>query len=174
MEMLGLEFEVCPATGGEHPPKHAGPDEIVLALAEAKAREVAEHSDGENVIIAADTIVWLDGELLGKPHDEAEAARMLRALSGREHEVWTGVCIIKGKEELRGAEQTFVKFRELTEEEISSYIATGEPMDKAGAYGAQGYASVFVEGIRGDFFNVMGLPICRLGKMLGKLGVKLL
>lgn len=174
LEMLGLEFEVCPAKGGEHPPEHAGPEEIVLALSEAKAREVAEHSGSENVIIAADTIVWLDGALLGKPHDEAEAAWMLRALSGREHEVWTGVCIIKGDEKLAAAERTYVKFRDLTEDEISAYIATGEPMDKAGAYGAQGYASIFVEGIRGDFFNVMGLPICRLGKMLDKLGVKLL
>lgn len=174
LEMLGLEFEVRPAVGGEHPPEHAGPEEIVLSLAGAKAAEVAEHSGAENVIIAADTIVWLDGGLLGKPHDEADAARMLGLLSGREHEVWTGVCVLRGAEALAGAEQTFVKFRELTPEDISAYIATGEPMDKAGAYGAQGYASLFVEGIRGDFFNVMGLPLCRLGKMLGKLGVKLL
>ena len=174
LEMLGLDFEVCPARGGEHPPEHAGPEETVLALARAKAAEVAEHSGAENVIIAADTIVWLDGAVLGKPHGEAEAADMLRRLSGREHEVWTGLCIMRGGKELAGAERTYVKFRELAQDEISAYIATGEPMDKAGAYGAQGRASVFVEGIRGDFFNVMGLPLCRLGKMLGKLGVKLL
>ena len=174
LEMLGLAFEVRPARGGEHPPEHAGPEETVLVLSEAKAREVAEHSGPENVIVAADTIVWLDGKLLGKPHDEADAARMLRALSGREHEVWTGVALIRGAERVSGAEQTYVKFRDLTDGEITAYIATGEPMDKAGAYGAQGYASLFVEGIRGDFFNVMGLPLCRLGKMLGKLGVKLL
>ena len=174
LEMLGLDFEVCPARGGEHPPEHAGPEETVLALARAKAAEVAEHSGAENVIIAADTIVWLDGAVLGKPHSEAEAADMLRRLSGREHEVWTGLCIMRDGKELAGAERTYVKFRELAQDEISAYIATGEPMDKAGAYGAQGRASVFVEGIRGDFFNVMGLPLCRLGKMLGKLGVKLL
>ena len=174
LEMLGLKFEIRPARGGEHPPEGAGPEETVLALAGAKAEEIAEHSAENDVIIAADTIVWLDGKLLGKPHDEADAARMLRALSGREHEVWTGVALISGAERVSGAEQTYVKFRDLTDGEIAAYIATGEPMDKAGAYGAQGYASLFVEGIRGDFFNVMGLPLCRLGKMLGKLGVKLL
>lgn len=174
LEMLGLEFEIRPARGGEHPPEHAGPEETVLALSAAKAEEAAELSAPENVIIAADTIVWLDGELLGKPRDEDDAARMLRALSGREHEVWTGVTLIRGKERLAGAERTFVKFRDLSQEEIAHYIATGEPMDKAGAYGAQGYASLFVEGIRGDFFNVMGLPLCRLGQMLAKMGVKLL
>ena len=116
LEMLGLEFEVHPAVGGEHPPEHAGPEEIVLSLAGAKAAEVAEHSGAENVIIAADTIVWLDGGLLGKPRDEADAARMLGLLSGREHEVWTGVCVLRGAEALAGAEQTFVKFRELTPE----------------------------------------------------------
>ena len=174
LEMLGLEFEIRPAKGGEHPPEGSAPEETVLALAGAKAEEIAEHSAENDVIIAADTIVWLDGKLLGKPHDEADAARMLRALSGREHEVWTGVALISGAERVSGAEQTYVKFRDLTDGEIAAYIATGEPMDKAGAYGAQGYASLFVEGIRGDFFNVMGLPLCRLGKMLGKLGVKLL
>ena len=155
LEMLGLAFEV-------------------LALSEAKAREVAEHSGPENVIVAADTIVWLDGRLLGKPHSEAEAAQMLRALSGREHEVWTGVTVLSCGRALRGAERTLVRFRALSDEEIAAYIATGEPMDKAGAYGAQGYASLFVEGITGDFFNVMGLPLCRLGKMLAEVGVKLL
>ena len=174
LEMLGLEFEVRPARGGEHPPEHAGPEEIVLALAGDKAAEVAEHCAPENVIIAADTIVWLEGELLGKPRSEEDAVRMLRELSGRSHEVWTGVCVLRGGEKLLGAERTLVRFRRLEESEILAYIATGEPMDKAGAYGAQGLASLFVEGIEGDFFNVMGLPLCRLGKMLGKLGVKLL
>ena len=174
LEMLGLEFEIRPARGGEHPPEHAGPEETVLALSAAKAREVAEHSGPENVIVAADTIVWLDGRLLGKPHSEAEAAQMLRALSGREHEVWTGVTVLGCGRALRGAERTLVRFRALSDEEIAAYIATGEPMDKAGAYGAQGYASLFVEGITGDFFNVMGLPLCRLGKMLAEVGVKLL
>ena len=174
LEMLGLEFEIRPAKGGEHPPEGAGPEETVLALAGAKAEEVAEHSAENDVIIAADTVVWLEGELLGKPRSEEDAARMLRELSGRSHEVWTGVCVLRGGEKLLGAERTLVRFRRLEESEILAYIATGEPMDKAGAYGAQGLASLFVEGIEGDFFNVMGLPLCRLGKMLGKLGVKLL
>lgn len=172
--MLGLEFEVRPAQGGEHPPEHAGPGETVIALAAAKAEEAAEHSGPDDVIIAADTIVWLDGRLLGKPHSEREAAQMLRALSGREHEVWTGLCLLRGGRRLTGAELTKVRFRALSDEEIAAYIATGEPMDKAGAYGAQGLASLFVEGITGDFFNVMGLPLCRLGKLLSEVGVKLL
>ena len=147
---------------------------IQLALAGDKAAEVAEHCAPENVIIAADTIVWLEGELLGKPRSEEDAARMLRELSGRSHEVWTGVCVLRGGEKLLGAERTLVRFRRLEESEILSYIATGEPMDKAGAYGAQGLGALFVERIDGDFFNVMGLPLCRLGRMLKKLGVELL
>ena len=126
------------------------------------------------MIIAADTVVVLDGAVLGKPRDEADAAEMLRALSGRSHSVFTGLCVLRGARLLSHAEESRVRFRNLGEDEIARYIATGEPMDKAGAYGAQGIASVFVERLEGDFFNVMGLPLCALGKLLKQLGVDLI
>ena len=161
LEMLGLEFQVIPAKGEEVIPHGAGPDE-------------AAERPAEDVIIAADTIVWYNGAILGKPRDEQEAARMLSSLSGNTHTVYTGVTVRKGDTVVTGAEETQVRFRKLSGREIDAYIATGEPMDKAGAYGAQGLASLFVEGIDGDFFNVMGLPVCRLGKMLKEVGVVLL
>ena len=175
LEMLGArDMLVIPAKGDEVPPRGAGPGDTVKALSRAKTLEVAEHRPAGDVIIGADTIVWLDGRVLGKPHLEREAAEMLNELSGRAHEVWTGVCIARGGEVLCEAERTEVRFRELSGREIAAYIATGEPMDKAGAYGAQGLGALFVERIDGDFFNVMGLPLCRLGRMLKKLGVELL
>ena len=175
MEMLRVPgLEIIPARGEEHPPAHATPEETVKALARAKAREVAEHRPPEDVVIGADTMVALHGALRGKPHSPEEAKDMLRALSGRSHEVWTGVCLIRGGQELVEAERTAVRFRALSEREIENYTATGEPLDKAGAYGAQGIGALLVEGIEGDFFNVMGLPLCRLGLMLAKMGVELL
>ena len=175
LEMLGCtDMRVIPAVGEEKNIPGRGPEETVMALSRAKAEEVAAKAGGGDVIIAADTIVYLDGEILGKPADAADAVRMLTALSGREHTVYSGVTVIKNGERLCHAEKTAVRFRVLTAEEIVSYVATGEPMDKAGAYAAQGLASLFVEGIDGDFFNVMGLPVCALGQMLLKLGVKLI
>ena len=174
------DLVILPARGEEKPPKDAGPGETVKALARAKAREVAAvrraggENDADDVIVAADTIVWHRSRIYGKPHSEEEAQEMLESLSGSTHEVYTGVCVIRGEQELTEYEKTSVTFRELTGEEIRAYIATGEPMDKAGAYGAQGIASLFVSGIEGDFFNVIGLPVCRLGLMLKKTGVKLL
>ena len=167
-------MKIIPAHGEEHVPERAEADEAVMAISRAKAAEVAEQCSGEDVIIAADTVVCLDGDILGKPHSEAEAEEMLSRLSGREHEVYTGVTVMRGGETPCGVERTAVRFRALTAAEIRSYVATGEPMDKAGAYGAQGVASLFVEGITGDFFNVMGLPMCRLGRMLNELDVSLL
>ena len=175
LEMLGIEdMKIIPAKGEEIPPEGAGPAELVVALATAKGREVAAQCAADDVIIAADTIVWHDGRVFGKPHSREQAATMLRSLSGRAHEVYTGVCVIKDGQETLEYEMSRVRFRELSEREIAAYIATGEPMDKAGAYGAQGKAALFVEGIEGDFFNVMGLPLCRLGKMLNRQGVGLL
>ena len=174
LEMLGLEFTVIPAKGEEIIPHDAGPAEAVQILSAQKAASVAADRPEDDVIIAADTIVWHNGAILGKPRDEQEAARMLSALSGNTHQVFTGVTVRRGGQILSGTEETRVRFRKLTGREIDAYIATGEPMDKAGAYGAQGLASLFVEGIEGDFFNVMGLPVCRLGKMLKELGVVLL
>lgn len=175
LEMLKLEnLEIIPAKGEEAAHPELSPDALVRELSRCKAAEIAPADEPDTITIGADTIVVLDGEVLGKPRDEADAARMLRALSGRSHTVYTGVTVIRGETVLSRAERTGVRFRPLTEEEIARYIATGEPMDKAGAYGAQGYASLFVEALEGDFFNVMGLPLCLLGIMLKELGVNLL
>ena len=175
LNMLGVQdLKIVPAVGGEKAAEGLAPDALVITLASHKAREVAAQSAPGDVVIAADTIVWHRGRVFGKPHSEDEAARMLRELSGDRHEVYTGVAVIKDGRELLEAEHSFVRFRTLSDAEIAAYIATGEPMDKAGAYGIQGRASLFVEGIDGDYFNVVGLPLCRLGLMLKELGVELL
>lgn len=124
-------------------------------------------------MIAADTMVFLDGLRLGKPHSQEEAHAMLRALSGRTHHVCTGVTVCRGERMDTRVETTGVAFRPLTDREIRCYIRTGEPMDKAGAYGVQGKAALFVSGIDGDYFNVMGLPLHLLGQMLEDFGVDL-
>ena len=176
MEMLCPEnLEIVPAVGEEAADPALPPDELVKALSRAKAAEVRSRCAApDDAVIGADTVVALDGAVLGKPRDKADARRMLRALSGRTHTVYTGVTVLRGAQSLSHAERTEVRFRALSDEEIERYIATGEPMDKAGAYGAQGYASLFVEHLDGDFFNVMGLPLCALGKLLKQLGVNLL
>ena len=175
MEMLGVkDLKIIPAQGEEKAAGDLPPAELVMALASHKAHEVAARCGAEDVVLAADTIVWFHDRVYGKPHSEAEAADMLRALSGQTHEVYTGVSVIRGGRELLRAERSAVRFRTLSQAEIAAYIATGEPMDKAGAYGAQGKAALFVEGIEGDFFNVMGLPLCTLGNMLKEQGVELL
>ena len=173
--MLGVKnLKIIPAKGEEAAPAGEGPEELVMALAAAKAEEVAAQAADDDVVVAADTIVWLDGRPFGKPHSRAEAMAMLRRLSGNTHHVYTGVAVLHGGEEDVACEESRVWFRELSDEEIARYIATGEPMDKAGAYGAQGLGALFVRGIEGDFFNVMGLPLCRLDAMLKEQGVGLL
>ena len=175
LSMLNVkDFKVVPAVGEELVEKDRSPSEIVCALSKAKAEEVSKLCTSSDIILAADTIVVLDGDILGKPCDERDAFRMLTLLSGREHEVFTGVTIIQGGSVFSEFEKTLVRFRTISEREIEAYIQTGEPMDKAGSYGAQGIGSLFIEGIEGDFFNVMGLPLCRLSKMLEKLGVILI
>ena len=175
MEMLGVKnLRILPAKGEEDPPKGAGPRELVTALAAAKAEEVAAAAGEDDVVVAADTIVWFDGRPFGKPHSREEAAAMLRSLSGNTHHVYTGVAVLCGGVERLACECTAVHFRDIPEDEIRRYIETGEPMDKAGAYGAQGLGALFVRGIEGDFFNVMGLPLCRLDAMLKEQGVGLL
>lgn len=175
LEMLGVrDFIIRPAVGEEKIGPGQSPAEIVCFLSKAKAEEVSLSFGSEDVIIAADTIVWCGGRVFGKPKTEAEAKAMLSELSGKSHEVYTGVTVIKGEKIISEAECTKVYFRELEESEIEAYIADGEPMDKAGAYGIQGKASLFATGIEGDFFNVMGLPLCRLGQMLKTIGVRLL
>ena len=173
LETMGLEFSVVPAKGEEIAPEGAGPAETVMALSKAKAGEVAK-SRPESLGIAADTVVWAEGRILGKPKDEAEARAMLHMLSDNTHEVYTGVTVVLGGKTMVGAECTKVFFRRLTDEEIDRYVSTGEPMDKAGAYGVQGKGALLVERLEGDFFNVMGLPVLRLSRMLAQFGVKLL
>ena len=176
--MLGLDFTVIPAQSEQEVSPLLGPDENVKQIALAKAVSVAKTlSDcataDDTVIIAADTIVYLCGAVLGKPRDNEDAKAMLRALSGQRHTVYTGVALLHKGVQITAAESTDVWFRQLLPGEIDAYVETGDPMDKAGAYGAQGHAAKFIERIDGDFFNVMGLPLCRLTVMLRELGVKL-
>ncbi len=171
---FGVPFEVIPARGAEPRLRDLSPGALVRTLAAGKAAEVASALPDDAVVIAADTVVELDGEILGKPGTPEKAAEMLRALSGRENRVWSGLVVRRGGAVLTADECTRVRFRTLSEEEIAAYVATGEPLDKAGAYGYQGLASLFVESIDGDYFNVVGLPLCRLGMMLRELGVELL
>ena len=174
MEMLGVrELKIIPAQGEERAPEGLGPEDLVKALSAAKAREVAARCGEEDIVVAADTIVWFQNRVFGKPHSPAEAAAMLRELSGETHQVFTGVTVRRGASEQSEVEMSYVHFRRLSEREIAAYVATGEPMDKAGAYGIQGRASLFVRGIEGDYFNVMGLPLCKLGEMLKEIGVDL-
>ena len=174
MEMLGVrDLKIIPARGEERPHPELTPDALVKELSRCKAREVADSHPGA-LVIGADTIVVLDGAVLGKPRDAAEARSMLARLSGRTHTVWTGVTVIRDGETRSHAERTEVRFRPLTSREIDAYVATGEPLDKAGAYGAQGLGSLFVEHLDGDFFNVMGLPLCALGNLLKSMDVNLL
>lgn len=175
LEKFGIPFAIVPAVGEEQPPHGDDPGEYVCHLAEQKAAEVAGRlGDPGAVIVAADTIVELGGVILGKPRDEADAARMLRSLSGKIHRVWTGVCVRKGERVERCAESAEVHFRPLTEEEIAAYVATGEPLDKAGSYGYQERSSIFVSEIRGDFYTVVGLPMCRLSLMLRDFDIDLM
>lgn len=156
LRMIGLNFTVHPANIDENI-CCSEPGRMTEIIAEKKAEAVGERYDA--LIIAADTVVSIAGKVLGKPADEAEAAYMLRMLSGKKHTVFTGVCL-----KYRGKTKVFheaadVEFCQMSDSEISSYIATGEPMDKAGAYGIQGMGSKYIKGISGDFFNVMGFPV---------------
>lgn len=174
LEMLRVkDLEIVPANGEKKPHPELSPDALVAELSRAKAAEVySAHPDA--LVIGADTVVSVDGTVLGKPADRDDAVRMLRMLSGRAHHVFTGVTVMCSGVVRQHTERTEVRFRSLTDEEILAYVDTGEPMDKAGAYGVQGIASLLVEGIDGDFFNVMGLPVCALGIMLKSFGVSLL
>lgn len=150
------------------------PEEIVSSISRRKGEAARALAGGpETVIIAADTMVFLEGLRLGKPPTAEAAYRMLRALSGQTHQVCTGITVARGERMETRAETTEVTFRPLEEAEIRAYIRTGEPFDKAGGYGIQGPAAVFVPRIRGDYFNVMGLPLFLLGKMLRDFGVTL-
>lgn len=170
LTQMGLSFTILPAEIEEVVEPGLTPGEVVISLSRQKAEAVAaRHPD--DLVIAADTVVVFDGRILGKPHSREEAKEMLSALSGKAHHVCTGFTLQKGSQTESGREESEVWFRELTEDEIDRYIATGEPMDKAGAYGIQGFGALLVRGIRGDYFNVMGLPVCRLGMALKNYGI---
>lgn len=172
LERMGIRnFRVVSADIDEREEEQLPPEQLVCRLASRKAEAVAEKAPKGAVIIAADTVVSLDGTVLGKPGDKLEAFKMLSTLSGNRHQVYTGLCVIWDGDKRTEYEVTDVTFRELGEKEIEDYIATGEPMDKAGAYGIQGYGALLVERIEGDYYNVMGLPVCRLGTVLLELGV---
>jgi len=168
---MGLsEFEIIPARGEEIADPSLAPGELVEELSRRKCAEVAA-AHPEDLVIAADTVVAIDGRVLGKPRDRAQAAEMLSLLSGREHTVYSGLTLSRSGRTVTEHEATAVRFRTLSQTEIAQYIATGEPMDKAGAYGVQGYGSMLVEGVFGDYYNVMGLPVCRLARLLAGFGV---
>ena len=164
LQLLRVSFVVRPADIDEAMDPNLPPQQEVSRVSKLKA-EATPREPGD-VVIAADTIVVLQDKVLGKPADKADAIAMLRALSGRDHQVMTGITVLRGDKAVTHTEITDVHFRPSTEDEILRYVETGEPMDKAGSYGIQGYAAPFVEGIRGDYYNVMGLPVCRLYKML--------
>lgn len=169
LEKLIPDFTVCPS-GADEEITPCAPNLYAMELAVRKAEDVAAaHPD--DTIIAADTIVCLGDRILGKPRDEEEAYSYLRTLSGEVHEVYTGVAVVHQGQIHRFCECTEVQFRHLSDELIHGYIATKEPMDKAGAYGIQGIGGRFVERIHGDFFNVMGLPLCALSCLFEQLGI---
>ena len=175
LNQMGLKgFKVTSPDVDEAIEGNRPPAQIVEELSLRKARAVAESADEDDLIIAADTVVALEGAVLGKPEDEVSAFSMLSALSGNRHYVYTGVTVIQGDKVVTQHEMTTVTFRELEPEEITNYIATGEPTDKAGAYGIQGLGALLVSGIKGDYFNVMGLPVYRLGRILAQFGLDLL
>lgn len=168
-ELLSLflpEFEILVSGCDEFVPKGTPAEKVPAILAEQKALAVAKLRP-DDIVIGSDTVVVLNGEIFGKPKSEAHAHAMLKALSGKKHFVYTGVAVAEKGEVRSFVQKTEVEFYELSDETIEKYIATGEPMDKAGAYGIQGKGSVLVKGIVGDYFNVMGLPVAETARFLG-------
>ena len=166
LTQMGIPFTIKTEETDESLPDGVTPREGVELLARRKAEALRPHISEIDTVIAADTLVELNGKALGKPIDEADAKRMLRSLSGSSHTVHTGVAVLRGSTLLSDGETTVIRFRPLSDEEIDRYVAGGEPMDKAGAYGIQGGASAFVEGIDGGFDNVVGLPCGLLRRLI--------
>ncbi len=168
---MGLEFTTKAPEIDETALSGLPARQLVEALSREKALWVARQEDPEAIVIGSDTVVVRDGEILGKPASPAQAEEMLSSLSGRSHEVCTGITVCQGDRVVSQVEVTQVTFRTLTAQEIAQYVRTGEPMDKAGAYGIQGLGALLVEGIQGDYSAVVGLPVCRLGRILLDFGV---
>lgn len=165
LQTAGIAFTVRVSEAEEHIESGTAPQEAVMQLARQKAEAVAKAYPRE-LVLGADTVVVYDGAILGKPADEADAVRMLQMLSGKTHTVYTGVCLVQNGQAETFFEQTDVTFYPLTQEEIEQYVATGEPMDKAGAYGIQGRGCTLVQSICGDYFNVVGLPVAAVCRRL--------
>ena len=172
LKLFRLPFTVEIADIDEYMDPAKSPYEEVARVSAMKAQAVAH--EPEDVVIAADTIVVCDGVVLGKPRDEADACRMLTLLSGKDHQVMTGLTVLKGDRIMTCTEVADIHFRPLSQKEIAAYVRTGEPMDKAGSYGIQGGAALFTEKICGDYYNVMGLPVCKLRQMLAAIAPELL
>lgn len=176
LEEIGVSFEICPSSGEEKITKE-DPAEVVKELSAEKARDIFQKTTGDMLVIGADTVVALDGEILGKPRSAEDAVRMLDMLQNREHQVFTGVTVLVREGE-QVKEKTFhevtrVTFYPMSQEEIAGYVRDGEPMDKAGAYGIQGKGALFVKEIHGDYKNVVGLPTARLYQELKDIGIKI-
>jgi septum formation protein len=171
LNLIGIAHEVRPSNIDETMRPREAPRRHAERLAREKATAIAAR-DPDLITIGADTVVVINRKVLGKPRDEAEAIHMLSQLSGRVHTVITAVAVARGRKLRSSIEEVSVKFRRLREDEIEAYVATGEPMDKAGAYGIQGYGATIVERIEGDYFAVMGLPLVRLTALLRDLGIR--
>lgn len=170
--LLGHPFVIRVADIDEAMDPDLAPFDEVARVSRLKA--LAVRRENEDIVVAADTIVVCGGQVLGKPRDEADAFRMLRLLSGRDHQVMTGMTVCRGEECVTVTEVTDIHFRPLSDGEIRHYIATGEPMDKAGAYGIQGGAALFATHLDGDYYNVMGLPVCKLTSLLRRFGLRIM
>ncbi len=174
LQNAGFEFDIRPSGIEEARLPDESPEDFTRRLARDKALDVARQSNPASLVLGADTVVAINGEILEKPADAEDAARMLRTLSGRTHRVITGVCLVRAPENVLACthETTSVTFRDLTEDEIGTYVASGEPFDKAGGYAIQGLASRFVTRIEGCYFNVVGLPIPLVYEMVKSIKVK--
>jgi len=176
LKTLGLEFDIIPSNVEENIEGIPFSNALIEELALSKAQDVASKADNSSVVIGADTVVVVDSVILGKPKDEQDAAKMLKMLSGRTHSVVSGIAVVdksSGKI-LTDSVESLVTFRDLDDEEINNYIKTGEPLDKAGAYAIQGYASIFVSFIKGDCNNIIGLSTYKLAEMLKEVDIKVL
>lgn len=171
LKNAGYEYEVCPADIDETMPEGVEPETACEILSRKKAQAVLEENP-DAVVLGSDTIVVLGNTILGKPENEEDAKAMLRALSGRVHQVYTGLCVCSKEKTLSLVSRADVRFYNLSDAVIDAYIATKEPMDKAGAYGIQGVGSMLVRSIEGDYFTIVGLPMAKAARMLGEFGIK--
>lgn len=169
LDTLEFEYRCVPAETDETPVEGMPAEDTVMLFSQRKAFAVKDEAEYGDIVLGMDTMVCVDGELLGKPKDEEDAFRMLKMLSGRKHNVITGYTVICGNKWESGCVSTGVYFRPISDSEIRWYISTKEPMDKAGSYGIQGKGSLFVEAVEGDFFSVIGFPVCTVFNVIKKL-----